>query len=115
MYTISDRMRDVLIEHIDGPVAVSTKQDPLNPRLGTVKALVARDFLRPDRELRPRFTIITEVGRAALCAALADWGDALSRAMGKSHPNRRGRPPAPRSAPRLQATIFPAGAEKGQF
>jgi hypothetical protein len=88
---ISPAMRDVLIEHIDGPVAImapsgctwgrlSEHNGARAARFRTMKALLERGLLRCDANIRPRFTQMTESGRAALAEALADAADALVRA-----------------------------------
>lgn len=85
---ISRKMRDVLIEHIDGnrveiQRAISSGVDAVAQwgRTLTFDALVKRGFLRPDGPgtltSRPRYTVITEAGRAALAETLADWAEAL--------------------------------------
>lgn len=75
---ISTPLRDLLIEHIDGPVAVRVADCARYCRIhGAVRA----KLLTFDRPRRPRQTAITERGRAALAEALADWADALSRAQ----------------------------------
>jgi hypothetical protein len=80
-------MRDVLIEHIDRPVPIvrasiltGAEAHAAATRYKSVGALINSGCLRTDRPAAPRTTIITEVGRAALAAALADWADALARA-----------------------------------
>jgi hypothetical protein len=80
-------MRDVLIEHIDGPVPIvracnmtGIEASAMATRYKSVGALLGRDLLRVDRPCAPRFTIVTEAGRGVLSAALADWADALMRA-----------------------------------
>jgi hypothetical protein len=92
---ISSAMRDVLIEHLDGPAAIlapsgctwnrTDAHDTARAnRFRTMKALIERGMLRPDANMRPRLTHITTAGRAALAEALADWADALTRAGHKT-------------------------------
>jgi hypothetical protein len=85
---ISPSMRDVLIEHLDGPVAIiapgaarGLEAMALATRATTLRALLNRGLLRTDAYvLRARHTIMTEAGRRELAEALADWADALVRA-----------------------------------
>jgi hypothetical protein len=86
-WLLTTGMRDVLIEHIDGPVPIVRTTDftgieahAMATRYKSVWALLDRGLLKKDRELVPKFTIITEPGRAELAKALADWADALVRA-----------------------------------
>lgn len=86
---ITRKMRDVLIEHIDGPVPVEV---PTGPRGGhharevalrarTIRALINNRLLRGKTDSpRPTHTVITMAGRAELAEVLADWADALVRA-----------------------------------
>jgi hypothetical protein len=80
-------MRDVLIEHIDGPVPIIRGCNISGPNAKTIAtryksvwALMDRGLLEKDRDFAPRFTIITDDGRTELAKALADWADALVRA-----------------------------------
>lgn len=86
---ISVSLRDLLIEHIDGPVdVIVSKQN------GTRAMALRLGFIRPDFQGmrgtqnpdRPRRTYITEKGRQELAAALADWADALSKARNAGFP-----------------------------
>ena len=70
-------MRDLLIEHMDRPVAFAVRN---SKRLKTTMALVERGWLRYDWTIRPRFTHITAPGREMLGAELANWVEALLRA-----------------------------------
>lgn len=82
---ITARIRDLLIEHIDGPVPFRVRpqwhKDFGRPMV--VKAAIKAGLLRPDcpHTNRPRFTVITEAGREQLSKALADWADAIIRAQ----------------------------------
>lgn len=88
---ISARLRDVLIEHLDGPQPVVRNRtaapkyglDALQAanRMTAVWTLINRGLLRPDRRVHPRETAITDRGREVLCQALADWADAIVRAQ----------------------------------
>jgi hypothetical protein len=80
-------MRDVLIEHIDNPVPIiracnikGPEAKALSNRYKSVWACMDRGFLTKDRDYSPRFTVITEIGRAELANALGDWADAMVRA-----------------------------------
>ena len=87
--SISRQMRDVLIDHLDGcgvPIIRTSACNPglrnfeLAARINTTHALLLRRFIRPDEKINPTHTYITDSGRAALAAALADWAEALIRA-----------------------------------
>jgi hypothetical protein len=76
---ISPAMRNVLIEHLDGPVGIDVRG--ASWRREVVRCLLNRGLLRTDAYvLRARHTIMTEAGRRELAEALADWADALDRA-----------------------------------
>jgi hypothetical protein len=85
---ISRKMRDVLIDHLDGrevPIIHATEASGMEARdlalkQHTTSALLHRRLLKIDGKLPPRTTTITESGRSELCRALADWADALARA-----------------------------------
>lgn len=87
-HPLSNSIRDLLIEHIDGPVPISagiipgsmTEKTDLYLRGRALTNCFDRDYLVPDRRVSPTSTMLTEQGRAVLCEALADWADALSRA-----------------------------------
>lgn len=83
-------MRDILIEHLDGVVLVLAVAKPgegpaMGRRRQTVAALLARGLLRSTRRAGlgngHQYTVVTEAGRRALAEALADWADALARAL----------------------------------
>src|SRR5882672_1877613 len=79
--------RDMLIDHIDGALEVSTT------RLVQVRrSLLARKLIRPypPGATRPRRTVLTEEGRNAACRILGECADALVRAglMQQSDPLR---------------------------
>lgn len=84
---INTLMRDVLIKHMDTPVSINRRGDDYK----TILAAVQRGWLcygifgsdgRKNAQVvfRPRITYITDEGRAALAAALADWADAMMTA-----------------------------------
>lgn len=82
---MNSALRDVLIAHIDGAVPYShwdrTRQISLRSALS--HGLLECEWSMvpaPSKQKRPAGTVLTEKGRAALTAALADWADALSRA-----------------------------------
>jgi hypothetical protein len=89
---VSNAMRDVLIKHLDGaavPISApsgstwnrSAEHDRRRAiRFRTTRWLVELKMLRDDGHRPPRATTITDKGRAALAAALADWAEALVRA-----------------------------------
>ena len=85
---LTEAMRDVLIEHLDGravPVVVVAKNGLDGPALGrrqqVVQAMVERGYLKQaNATTRHPFTTITDKGRARLSEALANWADALVRA-----------------------------------
>lgn len=74
-------LRDFLIEHIDGPVPILLQKDHRNRRM-VRSACIRSGFVHPYPwgTNRPKETRITDKGRQALCAALADWAEALIRA-----------------------------------
>ena len=89
--------RDLLIEHIDGtPVTLRfyKKDDPyishgqrlaMSAKRRLIGALLVAGFLKTVccEDGVGMETIITEKGRGALAAALADWADAIVRAQSK--------------------------------
>lgn len=82
MRALSDIQRNLLIEHIDGPVAV-TRLVPARDR--TIRSLLTLRLLRPHPSAgplsrHPRFTALTEAGRHSVAALLADYAEALVRA-----------------------------------
>lgn len=85
---LSIPMRDILIEHIDGPVPIGgkiipgsmTEKSDLYLRGRALNNCFAREWLVPDRAVSPTSTMLTEQGRAVLCEALADWADAITKA-----------------------------------
>lgn len=74
----SPELRDLLLEHIDGPVPVQMKEPNRPQRVnGAVQSgLLSYD----DGYIRPKATRITEKGRALLAHALGHWADAIMRA-----------------------------------
>jgi hypothetical protein len=73
--------RDMLIEHVDGPVDVTVRD---HRRVCVRDSLITNGMLRPDhsgpRPIRPKATILTERGRYALAAVLAHYAESLIRA-----------------------------------
>ena len=69
--------RDLLIRHINGPRPLA-----IGPEIYTRNALVLRNLLRFDnpQNLRPRATLLTDLGRETVCIILGDYADALVRA-----------------------------------
>ena len=87
---ISQGMRDVLISHIDGrrvPFLVTGTTWQQREQIVSTAALMRRQLLKPWRgdqnysELaRPKFTVITDIGREALGKLLGDYADAILKA-----------------------------------
>jgi hypothetical protein len=76
---LTAHQRDLLIDHIDGPVDVSVHN------VHTVQcrnALIGYGLLRgtPTDAPRPRHTALTERGRMAVAIVLGDYADGLIRA-----------------------------------
>lgn len=72
-------MRDILIEHIDGPVQYRQAGE-LSNRRNVIGSAIADKLLRFERLLkRPTHTVLTLKGREELCAVLGDWADAIVR------------------------------------
>lgn len=88
---ITDKMRNVLIDHLDGtpnPIIQPASQSGLHARelswrLLSTSALLARGLLRTDGSAQyrrqPKHTIITEEGRAVLARLFADYAEILVR------------------------------------
>lgn len=97
---LSHQMCDVLVEHIDGEVAIDVQD---HVKMTSKKALVERGLLRiwsprgGQRQGRPRFTYLSEPGRAMLAAVLAHYADALVRA-GRLSPGDVSIPDVPKAA-----------------
>lgn len=70
--------RDLLINHIDGPVPLTIHGNERGPR----NALLARSLIAFPRGgmTTPNSTHITNLGREVLCCILGDYADALVRA-----------------------------------
>ena len=80
-------MRDLLIEHIDGPVLLTAgHRSPMTEKwdnhLRSRLLLRADDigWIEFDRKVSPMSTSLTDAGKMMLCAVLADWADAMTRA-----------------------------------
>lgn len=75
---LTNSMRDALIAHIDGPVAVNNKNQAL---FASQHSLLTRGLLRNAahgaRTNRPQATELTEAGRTTLAGMLGDYADAL--------------------------------------
>jgi hypothetical protein len=82
-WRITPAMVDILCEHLDGPVFISTANAV---RMRQIQALVRRGLLSAKLKniryaapgARPRLTILTTFGRQYLSAALARMADELS-------------------------------------
>lgn len=68
---LSQRQREFLLLHIDGPAQVTISAHT------TRSALVAKKLLRHDRPIHPRQTFLTPDGRFAIAVILADAADVL--------------------------------------
>lgn len=83
-------MRDLLIEHIDGPVPLhkTSQNDTLGQirdrhlRTRMIVACLDHGWLEFDTNCSPTTSIMTEKGKHALCAVLAEWADVLTKAEG---------------------------------
>lgn len=83
--------RDLLIEHIDGPVSLDIVKPARGAgatlgaradhygRVRTLDSLINRGWIVLERATPPTFSKLTEAGRDALTAALANWADAICR------------------------------------
>lgn len=101
-------MRDILIAHIDGP-APFVASDSAEVRCK--RAAIKRGWLRFDeRFIRPKATLITELGRTVIAEALGDWADALVRA-GYS----RIEPPEARKVPVIVDLLGLPGSAEAQI
>jgi hypothetical protein len=71
--------RNMLVDHIDGPVDMTLTDPRIIQGRNT---LIDQGLLQtsPPQAVRPRITILTELGRMALAAILAEYADALVRA-----------------------------------
>jgi hypothetical protein len=84
---ITSRVRDLLIEHIDGPRMIFQRERGAHTeemrRIKLVRQTVALGLLRFGTSgpagNRPKVTSLTDAGREELAIALADWADALVR------------------------------------
>lgn len=88
MLSISHWKRDVLIEHMDGrrvPVMTAasfTGQEAITAsrRLVTLNSLLRLGYLSTGNQIKPRYTVITDRGRAVLAKVLAEYAEILHRA-----------------------------------
>jgi hypothetical protein len=139
MPLLSSKMRDVLIDHLDGqavpvvrPVGADGGEWKAHEGLAasrnadrhiTTRALLARGFLKynSNRAKAPTHTFITDAGRKELGALLGEYADALARARFEMPPTGDGAPTPPASHRRLAeaqaladagiaAVDFPGGA-----
>jgi hypothetical protein len=75
---LSTAMRDLLIDHIDGPVGLNVSDCH---RYNRVRGAIAQGYLSwTGGVIRPKGTELTDRGKMALCQALAEWADALIKA-----------------------------------
>ena len=108
MGMLSSKMRDVLIDHLDGravpivkPIgasggaykaveALAASRDA--DRSLTIRALLTRGFLKhnSNRAKPPTHTLITEAGRKELGALLGEYADAILRARFEMPPSGDG-------------------------
>lgn len=105
--------RKMLIDHIDGPIDVTVRDTHLIP---VRNSLLANGMLRPDStgqaRIRPKATILTERGRYAMAATLANYAEALVKAgMMEARPidilaQIKKRPPSPAIA--AEQALLPA-------
>lgn len=80
MPRLSERMRDLLIEHILEPQVPFRKiGEGIRGEYQSRYALILAGLILPVPFGSPAFTEITEKGRLELARALADWADALWR------------------------------------
>lgn len=97
---LSHQMCDVLVEHIDGAVAIDVQD---HVKMQSKKALVERGLLRiwgghgGQRQGRPRSTYLSDHGRAMLAGVLAHYAEALVRA-GRLSPGDVTIPDVPKAA-----------------
>lgn len=87
MRPLSPLTRDLLIEHIPGPVPLGvdlnkTFEDRRKRcrRAQTIRNAMVWGWLEYDRRVAPQFTRLTAEGRRVLSAAIAEWADCLRRA-----------------------------------
>lgn len=81
MATLNAATRDLLIEHIDGPVLIRVNEPA---RYNRIRGLIQCGWLSCDGHRPARITQLTERGRGILAHALASWADALVKANAKS-------------------------------
>lgn len=79
---LSACQRAVLIEHVPAKMPVSNEIDAAAAlRRSTLAALTGAGLVCLDRKgtMRPRFTMLTELGREVVCCVLGQYADALVR------------------------------------
>ena len=81
IYKLTSLQRELLIEHIDGPIDVSVRKAHMIP---VRNSLIGNGMLRGDSSgphmPRPRTTILTDYGRHAVAAILSMYAEALVKA-----------------------------------
>lgn len=75
---LTETARDILIEHLNGPVAFVAVLP--TARRVSLQSMLRQRYLTTDRATHPLWTEITRSGRELLAEALADWAAALVRA-----------------------------------
>jgi len=87
MKPLSPLTRDLLIEHIPGPVPLGADMEKTFEdrrkrcrRAQTIRHAMASGWIEYDRKIAPRCTRLTAEGRRILTATLTEWADCLRRA-----------------------------------
>lgn len=81
VWRLTRYQRDMMIDHIDGEVAVNVRDPRLvSVRNSLLKIGMLKGATSGPRALRPRATVLTERGRMALAMVLGNYADALVRA-----------------------------------
>ena len=91
---MNEHQRDMLIEHMDGRRHRQVRK--AGSRYRTMEALLNRALLAVDGRTDPPLTYITERGRHALAAALADWIEAEEKTYAAIIESMAARPDQPR-------------------
>lgn len=86
---IKPSMRDFLIEHINGPVALIRRPVNVPGMPGQARTMIRyvamnHGWIRQSTD--GRFTELTRLGRETLAKALGDWADAIWRWSGDERP-----------------------------
>lgn len=75
---LSPAQRDLLVEHIDRAVGVYRSNASM---VHVATSLIRLGLLRPEvPSLRPKYTVLTDLGRGTVANLLATYADALVRA-----------------------------------